>query len=283
MIGPKKLPLRDGCQCGGSCHSGHNSNLAPRDLLSLDFSKPGRENICACGGNACPRYSLAITGFLLGAFLLLHLIVNALGLWPARFQAVVTLIHGLGAALPNLEIGLILTLVIHVMFGLRTLQREKLTLGVEKHHCGSDMRYWLQRVTAVILLVFLSFHLATMPRWGLHLVYQVTHWPAVERYAVGGLFEPQRAFASVSDAQWHFWDEHTANPANWLVVELYLLGIAAAVYHLANGVATGADVLGLVTTTKRKESFWRVCMGAGFVLAAIGLAGWYAFIPGAQH
>jgi succinate dehydrogenase/fumarate reductase cytochrome b subunit len=283
MIEPKEFPLRDGCQCGGNCHSGHNPNLAPRDLLSLDFSTLKNEDGCACGGRVCPRQYLAITGFILGAFLLLHLTVNALGLWPARFQTVVTLIHGLSAALPNLEIGLVLALAIHVTLGLRTLRREKLKLDVEKHHRGSDMRYWLQRVTAVILLVFLCFHLATMHRWGLHLVYQITHWPAVRRYAASGLFEPQRAFASVSEAQWHFWDQHTANPANLLIVELYLLGIAAAVYHLANGVATGAEVLGFVTTTRQKDRCWRVCMGAGFVLAAIGLAAWYAFTPGAHH
>jgi succinate dehydrogenase/fumarate reductase cytochrome b subunit len=279
MIDPEKLPRRHGCQCGGSCNSGKPQTLAPRDLLSLDFSKPEKEHGCACGGHVCPRHFLAITGFILGAFLLLHLLVNALGLWPARFQTVVTLIHGLGALLPNLEIGLVLALAIHVTLGLRTLRREKLKLGVEKHHCGSDVRYWLQRVTAVILLVFLSFHLATMPRWGLHLVHQITHWPALRRYAAGGLFEPQHAFASVSEAQWHFWDEHTANPANFLIVQLYLLGIAAAVYHLANGVATGAEVLGFVNTNRRKEKLWRVCMGAGFVFAAIGMAGWYAFVP----
>jgi len=249
----------------------------------MDFSTATTEDACACGRHACPRRYLAVTGFILGAFLLLHLTVNALAFWPARFQTAVNTIHGLGATLPNLEVGLALALAIHVALGLRALFREKLNLGVQKHHCGSDVRYWLQRLTAVILLVFLSFHLATMHRWGFHLVYRMTHWPAVERYAAGGLFEPRRAIASISEAQWRFWDEHPGNPANLLIVELYLLGIAAAVYHCANGVATGAEVLEYVTTTRRKETLWRVCMGAGFVLAAIGMAGWYAFVPGAHN
>ncbi|MGD0816649.1 MAG: hypothetical protein ABSA83_23920 [Verrucomicrobiota bacterium] len=282
MNGPGKYPPRHGCHCGGGCHLGKPQTIAPRDLLSLDFSKPKKEGGCRCGGHVCPRHYLAITGFILGSFLLLHFIVNAFGLWPARFQTVVTLIHGLGAVLPILEIGLVLTLAIHVVLGLRTLCREKLTLGVEKHHCRSDVRYWLQRVTAVVLLVFLSFHLAMMHRWGFHLVYQITHWPVLRRYAASGLFEPQRAFASASEAQWRFWDEHTASPANWLMAQLYLLGIAAAVYHLANGVATATEVLGFVTTTSQKDRCWRVCTGAGYVLAAIGLAAWYAFTPGAH-
>jgi hypothetical protein len=98
----------------------------------------------------------------------------------------------------------------------------------------------------------------------------MTHWPALGRYAAGGLFEPRRAFASVSEAVSLFWDGQAANPANLLIAELYLLGIASAVYHLANGVATGAEVLGFVTGSAQKESLWRCCMGAGVVLAAIG-------------
>lgn len=280
----KRLPVRGDCQCGGSCHSGQLQTLAPRDLMAVGFAAPETVHDCTCHGHACPRRYIAVTGFILGAFLILHLGVNVLGLWPVRFQAAVNRIRGLGATLPVLEIGLIFVpLTMHIALGLRTLRREKLRLGVEKHHHGSDLRYWLQRVTAVILLVFLAFHLATMHRWGFHLVYQITHWPELGHYTTGGLFEPQRASASVSDAQWHFWDEHKANPANLLVVQLYLLGLASAVYHLANGVATGAEVLGFVATTGQKERLWRVCIGAGIILAAIGMAGWYAFAPGTHR
>src|SRR5208337_3337040 len=215
MIEPEKFPRRKGCQCGGGRHSKRSPTLALRDLLSVDFSAPKKVSDCECAGQVCPRQYLAVTGFILGAFLLLHLTLNALGLWPARFQEVVNLIHGVGVALPGIEIGLVFApLAIHVTLGLRTLRRDRLALGFERPHGGSEARYWLQRVTAVILLVFLAFHLATMHRWGGHLVYQITHWPAVGRYAAGGLFEPRRAFASVSEAQWHFWDAHTANPAN---------------------------------------------------------------------
>jgi succinate dehydrogenase / fumarate reductase cytochrome b subunit len=231
-----------------------------------------------CTGRTCPRHYLAATGLVLGAFLVLHLAINALGLWPEIFQAAVNRNHAFGALLPVFELGLVfLPLAIHVGLGLRTLRRDKLSLGLDKHHVGSEVRYWLQRMTAVILLVFLAFHLATMHRWGFHLVYQITHWPALGRYAAGGLFTPQHAFASVSEALWHFWDKHAANPANWLILQLYLLGLTSAVFHLANGVATGAEVLGFVPTTAQNERLWRWCIGAGFILAAIGLTAWYAF------
>ena len=278
---PEKFPLSDGGQCGGSCHSGRNPDLAPpRDLLSVELCSPNNQCGCACGGHDLARQWLALTGFVLGAVLLLQLIVRAFGLWPALFDLVAGLSHGLAAALPSFGIGLVFVpLAIHVTLGLRVLRRDKLKFAVEKPHSGGDARYWLQRLTAVILLGFLSFHLATTRRPGLLMADQDAPGPAAGRHTAAGLFEPQRAFASVSQAQWHFWNEHTANPANLLVSELYLLAIVAAVYHLVNGVATGAEVLGFVTA-RSKDSLWRVCMGAGFLLAAIGMAGWYAFIPG---
>lgn len=115
------------------------------------------------------------------------------------------------------------------------------------------------------------------------MVYQITHWPALGRYAAGGLFEPRRAFASVSKAVSFFWDDPAANRANLLITESYLLGIASAVYRLANGVATAAEVLWFVTGSAQKERLWRCCMGAGVVLAAIGMMAWHAFASGACH
>jgi succinate dehydrogenase/fumarate reductase cytochrome b subunit len=277
MIRPEKTAAHEGCSCGDSCHSGQAEALAPHELPSSDFSLSAET--CTCDGYVCLRRYLALTGFILGVFLVLHLAINLLGLWPARFQTAVNRLHGLGVALPVLEIGLIfIPLTIHVALGLRTLHREKLTFGIEKHHHGSDTRYWLQRVSAVILLAFLAFHLATMHRWGLHLVFRLTHWPALERFAAGGLFEPSRAFASVRDGLRNFCSVAAGNPANLFIAQFYLLAIAAAVYHLANGVAIGADVLGCTRTARQQYRLWHICIVSGTALGAIGMAAWYAFV-----
>jgi succinate dehydrogenase/fumarate reductase cytochrome b subunit len=271
---PKTGRKKTSCGCGG--HGRDAALPDPRAILAMKFGEEAEQE-CNCSGR-CPRHYLAIIGFVLVAFVVLHLTVNMLGLWPARFQAAVNHIHGLGTALPVLEIGLIfIPLTIHVAFGLRTLRREKLKFGVEKHHHGSDLRQWLQRVTAVILLAFLAFHLATMHRWGLHLVFRLTHWPSLERYAAGGLFEPSRAFASVRDGLGNFWSAASGHPANLLIAQFYLLGIAAAVYHLANGVATGSEVLGLTRTPAAQQRLWRICLVAAPLLLLAGMAAWYAF------
>jgi succinate dehydrogenase / fumarate reductase cytochrome b subunit len=255
---PKSGCQKSSCRCGG-----HGRHAAPRAPDAIPTIKLGAEaaHECGCKSNACPRRYLALTGFALGGFLTLHLATNALGLWPAKFQMAVNRDHSLGGALPVLEVGLIfLPLTIHVAFGLRTLYREKLKFGVEKHHHGSDLRQWLQRFTALILLTFIAVHVVTMHRW------------------FGGRFDPHDAFISASQAIRQFWHGlPEGHPGNLLFADFYLLGIAAAVYHLANGVATGAEVLGFVDTLAAQQRLWRICLVAASVLLLAGLAAWYAF------
>jgi succinate dehydrogenase / fumarate reductase cytochrome b subunit len=247
------------CGCGGHGHA-KTAALNPRVILALKFGEEA-EHKCNCGGGTCPRHYLALTGLLLGGFLVLHLAVNALGLWPEKFQSAVNRHHALGALLPVLEVGLIfLPLTIHVAFGLWTLRREKLKFGVEKHHHGSDLRQWLQRVTALIMLAFILFHVVVMHRW------------------FGGRFDPQNAFSSASHAIWQFWHGQAAGSfPNLLFAQFYLLGIVAAAYHLTNGVATGAEVLGWVKTPVAQDRLWRVCVLAASAMMLAGLAAWFAF------
>ena len=254
---PKSGCGKSSCGCGGH---GHTKAMAadPRAILALKFGE--QEEKCNCGGHACPRHYLAYTGFLLGGFLLLHLATNALAFWPDKFQAVVGRNHSLGALLPVLEIGLIFVpLTIHVAFGLRTLRREKLKFGVAKHHHGSDLRQWLQRLTALVLLAFILFHVVVMHRW------------------FGGRFDPHDACGSASRAVWQFWRGLPAgNFANLLFAQFYVMGLFAAVYHVANGVATGAEVVGWVRTPAAQNRLWGVCAYAAPALFLTGMAAWYA-------
>jgi len=254
---PKSACSSKSCGCGGH---GPKAKSAPdpRAILALKFD--GKPEACNCSGQACPRHYLAYTGMMLAAFLLLHLTLNALTQWPDKFQDAVKRNHALGGLLPVVELGLIfLPLAIHGAFGLRTLRREKLRFGVEKHHHGSDLRQWLQRCSAVIILAFILFHVATLHRW------------------LGGRFDPHNAYASVAHAVWQFWPNLPTNhPANLLIAEFYLLAIAAAVYHVANGIATGAEVLGWVKTATGQRRLWHICLGGALGLFLAGLTAWNA-------
>ena len=249
---------KSSCGCGGHGHAKAGAP-DPRVIMALKFGDEA-EHKCSCSGKKCPRHYLAITGFMLGGFLILHLALNSLALWPGKYQAAVNRNHSLGALLPVLEVGLILIpLAIHLAFGLRTLRREKLKFGVEKHHHGGDLRQWLQRLTAIILLAFILFHVVAMHRW------------------FGGRFDGQAAFNSASRAIWQFWRGQPAGSfPNLLFAQFYLLGIAAAACHVANGLATGAEVLGLVKTPAAQDRLWRVSICAAPALLLAGMAAWCA-------
>jgi succinate dehydrogenase/fumarate reductase cytochrome b subunit len=190
----------------------------------------------------------------------LHLAVNGLALWPEKFQSAVNRIHSLGALLPVLEIGLIAVLSFHVAVGLRLMRRDKLKFITGDHFHGSPLRQWLQRVTALVLLVFIAFHVVTLHRW------------------FGGRFDPHNAFSSASHAIWQFWHGQAAGSfPNLLFAQLYLLGIVAAVYHVTNGLATGAEVLGFVSPPVAQDRLWRIGLIAAPALLLAGLAAWYAF------
>ena len=198
---------------------------------------------------------------MLGGLLVSHLAIGALGLWPTVFQAAVNGIHRLGPALTWLELTLIgIPLLVHVGMGLNYLRKSGLRPGVEKHHHGSDLRYWLQRVSAVVLLGFITLHVVTLHRWG------------------AGRFDPQNAFTSTTEALRHFWTgQGSGSRANLLIAQFYLLGIAAAVYHFSNGISTSADVWDFTPARSTRLRLWRVCTLAGVGLGALGFAAWYAF------
>ncbi len=249
---------KSNCGCGGH---GKSAVLDARVIRTIKFGEEAAHQCSCSGGGRCPRHYLAPTGYVLGGFLILHLAVNALALWPGRFQAAVNRLHSLGALLPVLEISLAAVLAFHIAVGLRLMRRDKLKFITGDHFHGSPMRQWLQRVTAVILLAFLVFHMAVLQRW------------------FGGRFDPQNAFSSTSHGIWQFWHgQATGSFPNLLFAQFYLLGIFAAVYHLTNGIATGAEVLGLVSTPLAQDRLWRICVIAAPALLLAGLAAWYAFV-----
>ena len=261
-VSPKsksKCGGKSNCGCGGHGHAKAVA-LNPQNLRTFNFGQAA-EHSCSCsGGGRCPREYLAPTGYALGGFLIVHLLVNSLALWPGKFQSAVNRVRSLGALLPVLEIGLAAVLTFHIAVGLRLMRRDKLKYITGNHFHGSPMRQWLQRVTAVIMLAFILFHVVTLHRW------------------FGGRFDPHDAFGTASHAIWQFWHGQPAGSfPNLLFAQLYLFGIVAAVFHLTNGVATGAEVLGLASTPVAQIRLGRICLIAAPALLLAGLAAWYAF------
>jgi succinate dehydrogenase / fumarate reductase cytochrome b subunit len=234
---------------------------------------------CGCGTKFCPRKVHSVAGVIFGVMMVQHLAVNALGLWPARYQAAVDRMHGLGGLLPWLSLTLVfLPLAVHVGFGLKMLKGAGIAYHTGKHHRGGDLRFLLQRLSAVILLAFLGLHILTLHDWGFHQVYRLTGWDALSPYQASGLFHPDQAYTSTTSAI-----RDLASPAgplsagNVFVMGLYLLAIWATAYHLANGLSTTAMVWNLTRSRESERRLGRVCTGFGIVLACVGTLAWCAF------
>ncbi|MFG0247929.1 MAG: hypothetical protein ACF8OB_03505 [Phycisphaeraceae bacterium JB051] len=230
----------------------------------------------SCGHKVCPRKIHSVAGMLFGVMMVQHFLLNMLTMWPTRFDAAVGRLHDMGILLPILSLVLvILPLGVHIVYGIRMLKSAGLKYNTGKHHRGSDFRHLLQRLSAVVLLLFIVFHLATIHRWGLHQVHRLTGWSMLERYADSGLFDASDAYASTAAAVGHFFSDSAPMAAgNLLISGLYLAAIWATAYHLGNGFATTAMVWH-IPKTQAQEKKWSIAGGIfGLCIGIIGTMAW---------
>jgi succinate dehydrogenase / fumarate reductase cytochrome b subunit len=209
-------------------------------------------------------------GLFFGGYITVHLLVNATGLKPLMYQQNVDKIHQLEPLLPFIEIAAIfLPLIVHVVYGLY-IARVGVQFNTTKYNYGGNIRYTLQRVTAVILLLFVGYHIGTMHKWGLG-AFGVKGFPA---------FNPENlAYQStVSAIRYPFGLDQPV--LNGLIIAFYLLGVWSAVFHWANGLWTSAIAWGLTITEKSQKRWGHVCCGFGIAMLVVGTVAWAAFAFG---
>jgi succinate dehydrogenase / fumarate reductase cytochrome b subunit len=226
-------------------------------------------------------------GLVFGGYITVHLIINAsAALSPKVFQKNVDHIHSLEPMLPFIEIAAIFgPLAFHALYGIY-IAFSGVKFNTTKYHYGGNVRYFLQRWTAVILLAFIAFHVGTLHKWGFHLVYSITHIPWLSGYSTMGLFNPDdnQAFDSTVSGVKFFWNaDNPWNPGNVAVMAFYLLGVWSAVFHWANGLWTSAIVWGLTVTRQSQKRWGNVCCAFGIVMLIIGTIAWAAFTVSSDH
>lgn len=195
----------------------------------------------------------------LGVFLFLHLGTNSLIAVSTPehdlFQIQVNNIHALGPLLIPVEILFILApLAFHAAVGVKIWLESK--PNVAQYPYGGNIRYTLQRISGVIALLFIVFHLWHM------------HW--LGRPFEGGFFDHEDAGASAAAAiQRYAW-------APWV----YAVGVVAACYHLANGIWAALVTWGVTIGPRSQRGAGWICAAFGTALAFTGLA---AVVGMARH
>ncbi len=191
----------------------------------------------------------SLTGILFGSYLFVHLTVNATLAEGARhaggttvFQQLVNYIHSV-PFLPAVEWTMIfLPIIYHTLYGFYILYTGQPNVG--SYGYTRNWLYIFQRVTAMVIAVFLLFHVLTMK----------------------GLLGPTHplTFLPVDDAS-----ASTIRHLNyqwWIWAVIYPLGILASAFHTANGFYASGVTWGLTVSKSSQNRWGLLCLGVfGFL------------------
>ena len=192
----------------------------------------------------------SLTGLVFGGYLIVHLLVNAtIAQGGVVYQTQVDKIHSL-PFLPVIEWTFIyLPIIFHTVYGIWITLTGQPNAG--RYPYMKNQFYVAQRISAIIIVFFMLFHVLSL-KYG---------W-----FGTNLSFEPHRALGTVGRHLDHWW-----------VWPIYLIGITASCFHLANGFWTAAITWGLTTSASAQRRFGYLCAGL-FVLTF--LAGMIAFFAG---
>src|SRR6056297_4015023 len=204
----------------------------------------------------------------LGIYMCVHLTTNASLLNGAHtFQRSVFFIHSPEKLLPLIEwVAILLPLIFHAVIGVWISKTAR--FNSQHYKFVNNRRFVWQRVTGIIALVFLFFHVLHLHGW----VHAHVWLDAIRPVGFAQFYPYHAASSLVAAMQGIVW------PA------FYLVGVMACVYHLANGLWTAGITWGLWISPKAQARATKVCVAFGVVLAVIGTAAWWAAVaPSAEE
>jgi succinate dehydrogenase / fumarate reductase cytochrome b subunit len=172
----------------------------------------------------------------IAGFVMFHLFENSESVMGAdRFNDTVHSIRSM-PYLYVLEVGLLGPILFHALLGIYLSTKSR--PNTSQFMTRANVSYTLQRLTGLILLFFISFHVYTT------------------------------RFANIpSDHMFQYMNGMFMNP---VIATFYVLGIASAAFHLANGLFGFAYSWGIVTGEKSMEMAWKACMVLGLVVFLMG-------------
>jgi succinate dehydrogenase / fumarate reductase cytochrome b subunit len=198
----------------------------------------------------------SLTGIVFGGYIVIHLLVNASlaqGTSPDIYQQQVDKIHSLPFLWAIEWAFIYLPIIYHTIYGLWITFTGQPNVG---HYAyPKNWFYVLQRVSALIIVFFVCFHVLGMKGLLGHTLE----------------FVPGQATAS------------TARHINssWVVAYfIYPLGILASCYHLANGFWTAAITWGLTISAAAQRRWGYACAG---LFALTFICGMLALIATIHH
>ncbi len=206
-----------------------------------------------------------LTGFVpIGAFLLEHLYSNFQAVGPGGAQRFDTVVRDLqtNPIVIFLEIGFIgLPLLYHAGYGLFVASQGRPNVGAYGY--GRNWLYLFQRITGVILIFYIGYHV-----WNTRLA-PIFHPDIPTLQNVDG--QPLVSSRYMHD---YLLESHFGIKVFWI----YLVGVGCAVLHISNGLWNLGYHWGL-TVSPRSQRLWGYACGLiGVTLLAVALASLRAFL-----
>jgi succinate dehydrogenase / fumarate reductase, cytochrome b subunit len=206
-----------------------------------------------------------LTGFLpIGAFLIEHLYSNFQAVGPGGAERFNTVVKDLqtNPIVIFLEIGAIgLPLLYHALYGIFVASMARPNVG--SYGYLRNWTYFLQRVTGIILLFYIGYHV-----WNTRLVPVFQPETAANLQSVDG-----QKLVSSQYMRDYFHETHLGIQVLWI----YFIGVACAVYHFANGLWNAGIHWGLTISPRSQRVSGFVCGLLGVTLLMLGYASLMAF------
>lgn len=200
----------------------------------------------------------SLTGIIFGGYIVVHLLINTtllqggtLAAGTDVYQLQVDKIHSLPWLLVIEWTFIYIPIIFHTVYGIAIIFTGR--PNTTRYNYGKNYFYLAQRISAIILVLFIAFHVLGM------------------KGLLGGAltFDPHRATETTV--------RHIT--ANGLVAYvIYPIGILAGTFHLANGFWTAAITWGLTVFKKAQQRWGLVCVGLFLLTFAAGMASWAAAI-----
>jgi succinate dehydrogenase / fumarate reductase cytochrome b subunit len=211
------------------------------------------------------RKLFELTGFLpIGAFLIEHFYSNFQAVGPGgaeRFDHVVRDLQT-NPIIIFLEIGVIaLPILYHAGYGMFVATQARPNTGGYGY-----LRNWfyvLQRITGIILVFYIGYHV-----WNTRLA-PLVHPDLPNLQTADG-----QALVSSKYMTEYLQSTHFGIQVMWI----YVIGVACAVFHFANGLWNAAIHWGLTISPRAQRTSGFVCGLLGVTLFVVGMASLLAFV-----
>lgn len=195
----------------------------------------------------------SLTGIIpIGAFLVEHMLTNSMAYdGREKFNDAVHTLHGLPYLWALETFGIFLPIAFHAIFGIAIAWTSQPNVAEYPHM--DNRRYRLQRLTGYVAFLFLIFHLMKY-RFG-HIFFGAEHF-------IGSNDPFQLTQNGLKD--WSPWAGLVI--PTWTMVTIYVIGLAAACFHFANGIWSFCITWGITVGVKAQRRVGAVAAVIGLIL-----------------